>query len=368
MKAVVRNDFGFLRVRAAPSTDAATIGIVRGGLTVEVLAVANDWATVPLQAGGAPVTVEGTDQPATGYMYAPMLDFGSEQPTPTTPTTPTTATTTIKLGVHTMTNGRGIAEADLGCKFVMCLNNFDVAGQIKQKHADAVVMVRRYFGNTVPSPTDALQALGGGTNPGFVYTGLNEADALGQDGANLRKRAVFDLELARMIQKISGATYAAGTFSVGTPDFTSQETCDIMREMYAPYYNNGLLKLDMHLYSPNMAHIDNEADTIWFERRWEFLFTRCGFDPTVKGIYCSETGVDEFGRGGFPGHGASDADFKHWCEKFIALQQKPLVVNGKSYPSPFVGAAIYQLGGNGDPRWDPYEIANYLLALRSFYN
>jgi hypothetical protein len=266
-----------------------------------------------------------------------------------------------------MTNGRGIEEADQGCKFVMCLDNFDVADQIKRKHPDAVVMVRRYWGNSVPSINDAVQGLGGATNPGFVYTGLNEADALGQDGADLRRRAAFDLALARAIQQVSGAIYAAGSFSVGTPDFTSQDTCDIIREMYAPHYNSGLIKFDMHLYSPTMSHIDNEGDTIWYERRWEFLFTRCGFDLTVRGIYCSETGVDEFGRGGFPGHGASQAEFRHWCEKFIDLQKKPLVVNGTSYPPPFVGAAIFQLGGNGDPRWDPYDIKDYVPTLRELY-
>jgi hypothetical protein len=360
MKAVVRNDFGYLRVRAAPNTDAAIVGIVRGGLTVDVLAVVDNWATVALQVGGAAVTVEGTDQAAVGYMYAPMLDFGAERNVPTSPAR-------VKLGVHTMTNGRGAEEVERGCSFVMCLNNFDVAEEIKRKHPDVVVMVRRYWANSVPSIDDALRGLNGAANPGFIYTGLNEADALGQDGNDLRRRATFDVELARRVTQASGATYAAGTFSTGTPDFTNQETCDILRELYAPHYNSGLLKMDMHLYSPTMEHIDNEAETIWFERRWEFLFTRCGFDPAVRGIYCSEAGVDEFGRGGFPGHAASQQDFHHWCEKFMALQQKPLVVNGVSHPSPFVGAAIFQLGGNGDPRWDPYEISNYLPVLRGFY-
>ena len=359
MKAIVRNDFGYLRVRATPSKEAVILGVVQGGLTVEVISVTDNWAMVPLGAGGAPMTIEETDQPTVGYMWAPMLDFSPQTPTP--------AASKIMLGVHSMTNGRGVDEANKGCRFVMSMNNLGVAEQIKSSHPDAVVMVRRYFGNNVPPVNDAIRALGGARNPGLVYTGLNESDAIGQDGDALRRRAQFDVEMARAVKQASGATYAAGSFSMGTPDFTSPKTNEIIRTLYAPHYNSGLLKMDMHLYSPNMGHINDANGVCWYERRWEFLFTKCGFNPTVKGIYCSETGVDEFGRGGFPGHGTNQADFLNWCKKFIAVQQKPLVVNGTSYSSPFIGAAIFQLGGNGDPRWDSYEINSYLPTLRTLY-
>lgn len=362
MKATVRNDYGFLRVRAAPSTEATVIGVVQGGLTVEVLNVANNWASVALAVGGAAVTVEGTDQQAVGYMYAPSLDFGPYSPLPPSP-----LAVTFRLGVHSMTNSRGVDEANNGCKYVMMMNNLSAAAQLKQAHPDATTMVRYYFGTNVPSVDNALAALGGARNPGFVYTGLNEADALGQDGDALRQRATFDVAMAKAIKQISGATYAAGSFSMGCPDFTNQQTCDIIREYYAPYYNTGLLKLDMHLYSPTMLHIQDDSALIWYERRWEFLFIKCGFDPSVQGIYCSETGVDEGGRGGFPGHSASQADFNSWCTRFIEIQKRPLVVNSISYPSPIVGASIFQLGGNGDPRWDVYDISGYLPTLRPLY-
>ena len=359
MQATVRNDYGYLRVRAAPSTDASIIAVVQGGLAVEVLNVANNWATVELSVGGASAMVEGTDQVAVGYMYAPMLDFGS--------TTLPDTSVSFELGIHSMTNGRAIDEANNGCKYVMMMNNLVAAGQIKIAHPDATVMVRYYFGSNVPSVDTAIAALGGATNAGFVYTGLNESDALGQDGDALRQRAAFDIAMAKAIKQISGATYAAGTFSMGCPDFTSQSTCDIIRELYAPYYNNGLLKFDMHLYSPTMLHIYDDSALIWYERRWEYLFTKCGFDPTVKGIYCSETGVDEGGKGGFPGHSASDADFKRWCQRFIDVQKAALVVNGVSYNSPMMGGAIFQLGGNGDSRWDAYDISGYVTTLRTLY-
>ncbi len=358
MKATVRNDYGFLRIRAAPGFNAAIVGIVNGGLTVEVLAVTDNWASVPLLAGGAAINIEGTDKPVVGYMYAPMLDFGNIPPPSTTPV--------IHIGIHSMSNARASDETGQGCKYVMCMN-FSVAETAKQAHPDATVMVRHYWGNTVPTVDQALAALGGGHNPGLVYTGLNESDALGQDGAALRQRAAFDVGMAQAIKQASGAVYACGSFSVGTPNYVNQDTCDIIREMYAPYYNNGILKMDMHLYSPTLAHIDDDSGLIWYERRWEFLFTKCGFDPTVRGIYCSETGVDQTGKGGFQGIGASQDQFRHWVQRFIEIQQRPVTVNGVAHTSPFMGAAIFQLGGNGDSRWDPYDINGYLGTLRPLY-
>jgi hypothetical protein len=361
MKAIVKNDNGFLRVRAAPNTQSASLGIVLSGQAVEVLNVANDWAAIQLQVGGAPIVTEDNRQPVAGYMFAPMLDFG------TAPVQTQQAAAGMKLGVHSMSNGRGADEADRGCKFVLCMDNFEVAARIKDSHPDAVVMMRKYLGRNFPTVQQAMDGLRGAKDPRFVYTGINEADCCGHDGADLRRRAAFDLEMAQAVKQASGAVYAAGTFAMGCPNFVSEDTCNIIREMYAPAYNSGQIAMDFHLYSPTMAHIDDAGGWIWYERRWEFLFSKCGFDPRVRGIYCSETGVDEMGAGGFPGHGASDEAFRHYCSRFIAAQEKPLVVDGQTYPSPFIGAAIFQLGGNGDPKWDAYEISRYVPVLREFY-
>ena len=352
----MRNDYGYLRVRGAPGFNAPIIGTVNGGLTVDVLDITDNWARIPLLAGGAVTNIEGTTSPVVGYMYAPMLDFGSSPPV---------STPTIHIGIHSMENARAADETGQGCKYVMCMN-LSVAENVKQAHPDATVMVRHYWGTTMPSVDAALAALGGGYNKGLVYTGLNESDTLGQDGDALRQRAAFDVSMALAIKQRSGATYACGSFSVGTPNYLDSNTCDIIKTMYAPYYNSGTLKMDMHLYSPTLAHIDDDGGLLWYERRWEFLFTKCGFDPTVKGIYCSETGVDQSGKG-FVGLGVNQAQFQHWVQRFIEIQKRPLVVNNVSYTSPFMGAAIFQLGGNGDARWVPYDIGGYLGTLRPLY-
>jgi hypothetical protein len=261
-------------------------------------------------------------------------------------------------------------EAARGCQYILIMNDFGGAGDLKRAFPNAIVMARRWFYPGVfPSVDQVIAGLEGAQHGALVYIGINEGDQIGQRGGDLRQRARLDVAVAQRIKQLNpAATYAAGTFSMGTPEFNSAEDCQIIREEYAPHYNSGLLGFDMHLYSPNMQHIDQPGEHIWFERRWEFLFTRCGFDPRVRSIFCSECGLDEGGVGGFPAHGASQAYFRDWCAKYIALQSAPLMINGVAYPSPIRGGAIFQLGGNSDPRWEGYNIASYLPQLRPYYS
>ena len=365
MKAKVTADL--LRVRAQPSTDALVMGMVSANAEVEVIEVTNGWASVALGAGGAPMRQESADSPAIAYLFAEYLNLGGVLPDPPTPP-PVVGAGQFRLGINALSNtGLAMREADFGCKYFLIMDDFMGASELKAKHPDAVVMVRRYLGPGGPSPETMMQRLEGAANPGLVYIGTNEADQYGQDGDGLRERARFDIELAKRIKQASGAIYAAGTISMGCPDFTSQETCDIIREMYAPHYNSGLIGFDMHLYSPNVKHIDQPDEWQWFERRWEFLFTRCGFDPNVRAIYSSETGLDEGSIGGFPAHNTTQEQFHVWCVKYIEMQNRPLVVNGQAYPSPIIGGAIFQLGGNNDARWRGYDINDYLGEFRKIY-
>jgi hypothetical protein len=350
-----------LNVRNKPGLDSTVIGMVPGGARIEVQSVENGWAAVALQAGG--VTLQTSrGQVVTGFCATDWLDLGGVG-------IPVSPDTRFKLGVNSLTHGREAAqEASAGCKFFLCANDFTGGHEIKQAHPDAVVMVRRFLDhNVVPSVDQIIHGLEGASYKDLIYTGLNEADQLGPDGNDLRRRAQLDLEVAQRIRQISGAMYAAGTFSMGTPDFTNDETCAIIREFYAPAYNRGEIALDMHLYSPNPQHIDQPGEHKWFERRWEFLFIKCGFDPKVRAIYSSECGLDEGGVGGFKAHAYNSEQFEDWCRKYIALQSAPLVIDGVSYPSPIIGGAIFQLGSKDDSRWDGYDITNYLPALRRQY-
>jgi hypothetical protein len=362
MKATVTA--GLLNVRLKPAMDGAIVGMLPKGTKVNVISTNDGWAAISLEASGTPLRYgpRETDQPVTAYVSTTWLEFESSPPDDGID-----RTSQFKLGIHAMTNSEvAFGEAQQGCKFFLCMDNFTGASELKRAHPDAIVMARRFFQHgVVPSVEQIINGLEGARHRELIYIGLNEADQLGQNGDDLRYRAQIDIEVAQRIRQGSGATYAAGTFSMGTPDFTNPETCQIIRELYAPAYNNGLIAFDMHLYSPNPQHINQPHEWKWFERRWEFLFTHCGFDPTVRAIYCSECGLDEGGIGGFKAHDYSQEKFADWCDKYIRLQSAPLVIDGKTYPSPIIGGAIFQASDRGS--WAGYDITDYLPTLRRFY-
>jgi hypothetical protein len=245
-----------------------------------------------------------------------------------------------------------MARADAGCRFFM-LMDLGVARAIKRKYRDAVVMVRWYHSQRVAAD-DIVRALGPSPDDELVFTGLNECDWLCYGSVEqIRQRAEIDIGVAQQIrERAPRSVYAAGTFSVGTPDYTSPAICEAMRQCYAPHYNGGLMSIDYHSYTPSLT---NGLD-IWYARRWQFLFDKCGFDVnSASKIYSGETGVDD-GRGrGFAGVGATQQQVNDWVVRYKALQSQP--VNGQ--PSPFVGGAVFQLGGNGDARWNPFETRGY---------
>lgn len=378
-----------LKLRNGPGVDFAQIGSLMHGTQVEVLNRSGMWAHVRVLGWAFVEVLAGpgasNKKLATGWQQTETTGWCSShflagipapdpdplpEPDPEPQPPPPSRDLSYALGINALSNTPlALDEARRGCKYFLIMDDFGGAANLKRAHPQATVMVRRYFPqNFFLTPDQVVHGLEGAQHGALVYTGFNEADQGGQDGDELRTRARIDIAVARKIKERNPqAIYAAGTFSMGTPDFTNPDTCRIIREEYAPHYNSGLIALDMHLYSPNPQQIDKPAAWQWHERRWEFLFTRCGFDPKVRAIYCGETGLDQGGIGGFPAHGATQQYFRDWCRKYIALQSAPMVIDGKSYPSPIIGGAIFQLGGNGDQRWAGYNIASYLPTLREFY-
>ena len=97
------------------------------------------------------------------------------------------------------------------------------------------------------------------------------------------------------------------------------------------------------------------------------MFDKCGFDPSVRNIFCSETGLDEGGVGGFPAHSYNEHQVKEWIALNIQAQTAPITVNGKQYASPVRGQAIFAVGDNGDARWKGYNVTQYVPTIREFY-
>lgn len=316
----------------------------------------------------------------------------------------------FKLGVSVLGAHHLLEQAyQAGIRSFLIMDGVLAAVQFKKAHPDAIVMYRRFLpqGSGIPSASafSAEAALGNGI---VFVSPLNECDNWCYGSvAEIEARAKFDTELARMC-KANGTIYASGGFSMGTPDFTKPEICEAMKRFYAPGYNAGLFAMNMHTYSPTMGwiyggagsrmagllaaknmniangvvsipvgrnghiatykvHAGNKRDVladpigqrIWFERRWEFLFDSCGFDrsPNLLGIYSDETGIDEGGVGGFPAHGAGDAEIERWGREYVALSKLPL--NGG--PSVMRAATIFQAGNR--QTWSGYEVSGNFSAI-----
>jgi len=342
-----------VRLRAAPG--GKILGQLPAGTPVRILENGREWTRV---------AVEGFV--ATQFVGAVPEVAPIPQPTPPMPppasVNPYQGEGRARLGVNVLNRHEEVALplAQRGCRFFMVLNNPGFASRIKNEYPDAVVMVRRHWNRQMPSVEAAIAGMEGCHDPRLIYTGINEGDECGQGTVEqIRQRAEFDIALARRIKEISGATYAAGTFSMGTPDFTQPQICSDIRALYAEAYNSGLIWWDHHLYSPVIDHIYLDNELQWYETRWQFLFTRCGFNPaSASRVVCSETGEDEGGWGGFPAHGRNEDQVAAWGRRFVEVQGRPLVVDGVAYPSPFVGGAIFQVGNRED--WAGYNVEGLL--------
>ncbi len=330
--------------------------------------------------------IEGEVDPATGWIkhivggkpYFSHPDyFTTVKPAPVpSPTKPL-------LGVHIKgAHHLGVPLAADGCPMVLVMGGHTFAHQLAIGNPKMKVIYRAYIGSARLSADQMLTAMEvNKDDPGnLLYVGYNESDSIGTSIGELETRSHMDIELAHKIkEKGSRATYLAGSFGHGNPPLLeTQAVQDAMRKFYAPSYNAGLFGFDMHNYTRGKRrlahppergqHADWIVDPIWFERRWEFFFTKCGFDPTVRACYSTETGV-EAGAGGFQWAGYSVQEFKEWCSDYQAIQSKPLVVDGQSYPSPFVGSVIFQAGDHNfnNGGWGGYDIEALLPALKEFY-
>jgi hypothetical protein len=334
------------------------------------------------------------------------------------PPTPVPTNWAIRIGVNAIANHHIQAGyADQGCRFWQVLDNVEVAAQLAQR-TGAVVMNRHFVGWHMDAAQLAAHARFGNPPWGLILTLLNEQDA----GFNydtpeaLNHRLDVELGAAQMLLD-EGRRVGLGGWSMGTLDFLNPALCDIVARRMAPMFNrNPRCYLNMHLYSPRMerligaralatatipaespdlARLDRLevvvgrdshvatvgvsrdargipaaiADTDWFETRWRFLFWACGFDPTARDdlgrpkIISDEMGEDEGGVGGAPAHHRTVAQHAAYCAAWRALQAQSIVVNGRTYPSPFMGGALFQSGNNSN--WAGYQVDGYLPGMRS---
>ncbi len=371
MSKLYKTTMSGLRVRKQPTTDAAIVGMLAEGVALNAdhdVTVGDDiWHALPVTAGGAPVR-DASDLGVPAYLFAAHRYRGTDYTAPVDPDPPPVVTRGFRTGVNAKTNFHLTRQAfQDGCRYAMIIDDFAFASDLARDYPDATVMARRYLpnGRALTSVQQGLDALEGANDGQLVYTLFNEGDS----ERSIKETAKLEIDLARAIKAHSGARFAAGTHAMGNPDFTNPSVCAEIRAAYADAYNAGVIGFDMHLYSPNMLHIWQDDGLIWYERRWEFLFTKCGFNPRVRAIYCGETGVDQGGVGGFPDHGATGADVSRWVLRNAEVQQRPVVVDGIAYPSPAIGCALFQLGDRStEPGgWAGYNVEGYLPELRRIW-
>ncbi len=331
----------------------------------------------------------------------------------------------VLIGYNALSNGGVMGGAwNEGARIFLVIDNTQAANALAERPATTVIY--RQYWDHVPNPDELVNALHPNRlNPKVIRTFLNEREGLPGGVENITYGASLELNALRKLKALNpNIIGAVGTFSTGCPDFTDPKICEAVRANYAEAYNTGLAWWDQHTYSPDMAWIykgvaqvttlantvalpmlsvmtrgavgrdgheatwidtmpviawradlaqplqpvaatftDNPTYQDWFETRWKFLFTRCGFDPkSTSRVISGETGVDKMGTGGFVGCGASADQVVAWCKRFQQIQALPVVVNGVSYPSPFVGGAIFQLDPSSS-RWAGYCTAQYTAAI-----
>lgn len=326
----------------------------------------------------------------------------------------------VMLGFHTLGNNSQPA-IDAGARFGMVMDG----KENNQKYANVGgrSMFRRYV--TYPQSVEAMAQDCSSLPDGSIGTGVNECEQIDcGSAAGILAHAAYDVAVATRLKQLNPKVrYAGLTTSCGCPDITRQDICDALKQGYSAAYNSGLMDIDMHLYSPNMTWIykgmtatvavakpltryvgefghgqvevvyysdepinpkdkpalalmateaatynDNPTAQDWFETRWHFLFTRCGFDPkSTSRIYSGEASVDEGGIGSFTGHNATDQDVVKYAKRWLQIQSAPIIVNGVSYPSPFYGGCFFQLGdtSNAQGHWGSYSCDKYLPAMKA---
>lgn len=297
------------------------------------------------------------------------------------PVTPTARK--VGLGLHVLANRRAWELGySKGARVVTFMNDQDGACMYADcdpakwtPDSGKCLSIYRQYHDTNPwsaqQMVDQLGGLTGNPNPqkyNVIITLANEWDndipGAGTTEDATRKFCRWSLECLDKLNAKGFYNVALLTSSTGTPDFTNDGVCKAIREELAPAINSGRVRyIDMHNYSPDMQHIYDDSGLIWYERRWEFLYTKCGVNPTAPvSIISSETGVDEGGHGGFPAHQCSRDDVNRWCTRFIEVQLRPLIVNGVSYRSPFLAGTVFQSGDDGTDKghWGGYNVEGYL--------
>lgn len=315
---------------------ADAIGMVKAGTAIEVTGEADNGLTVAPSVGGT-------------KLAAPKTLTVAFQPRPHP----------FQVGFHLLSEARhgdgylkpaGVYPDALGCQSYVVYGGVRGAVELAQRTDKFVIYrpstpERGYMPDVNRVIDECRLAIERGI---AVTTGINECDQMGGGcGATATKiieRARWEKDFIAKARAINpNVVIVAGEWSYGTPDFTNEDVCRAIKAEYKPLHDSGI-KIGIHSYSPDPAHIDKPDELKWFERRFEWFFTRCGFDPAKRGIYIVEAGIDQGGTGGAKALGMSPAEYGAFLVKYFDAISKPIVVNGIQHTTPVEQVILFQYG------------------------
>lgn len=374
-----------LRARKQPSTDAAIVGMFPAGAALIVdhnETVGEDiWHALPVTAGGVALR-DPSDLGAPAFLFAAHRYRGTdytdaevvEPPPPPPPTVPRL----VPFGVNIQGDISAAYDAyAAGCRHFLFIDNFGAASEFMDRHPDATIHARRWGFRADGDVESMMRQLEGANDGRLVYEGPNEGDAGNEqnDPAGLAGRLRAEVRLARAIKAHSGARYAAGAFSNGNPtDMPSDPRVRAaVRTEFAPAYNAGDILLCLHLYSPTAAHVFDDEDLKWYERRYELWFgddeEHCGLDPNVRNVVSSEGLIDQGSRGGALGCGLSEAQTEKVIRQTRIVHARPITATWKGvtkqFASPLVWWLIFCYGNS--PSWKTYNHQQWTEMLRRLW-
>lgn len=282
---------------------------------------------------------------ATYYPGVVVSFFTSDQ-------TPPAETTRPALGLHVI-HRHDIAQRELanGCPMVLVMDGKVSARDMARAYPKAIIVYRRWIGTSWPDPATMANLLEVSSDdpPNLKYVALNEGDAPGT--GDIAARAAWEMQLVDEIKRRgSKARLLAPSWGHGNPPGDFETIWAPVGAAYARRYNNGDFDFDIHGYSCGRPIRGGQFEPpIYYETRWKRLFTHAGFDPRVRNIYTTETGIEGGCKaggvgGGFPANNYTESEFRAWVEYWYSLQIEPITIGGISYPSPFRGGVVFQAG------------------------
>jgi len=374
-----------LRVRKQPTLDAAIIGMLPAGATIDVDHNAtvgpNIWHALSVSAGGAALRAsDDITQPGIGYA---AYIYDGKQFTDAVEVTPTiSARPSYRIGVHVIGNMRSAEQAlAAGAPVIFGMHDHLKMHQLAQAWPDRIFIYRGYVESGArPTPRDVFNQLQVGRDnpPNLWYVGTNENDHFGDDPEALRGRVLWDKDLFHMLKDVrSDIRYFGLSLGHGCPggieDPNGPVTAALMG--YAALWNEGM-GIDLHNYEKGKRYFDDPPgdapihDPIWYPKRGDFWFRNGILDPRKGGGFIhGETGV-EAGHGGYLWAGYDYQQFGRSIRTLSEFGRAPIVVESGPYkgtwPSVDVAGAIFQMGNadTGPGGWAGYNIEYALPELR----